>query len=89
MINLNICLSDLPKAKITEGKDGKKYVNLVLWENREPDKFGNTHSITVSKSKEEKDQPNIYVGNGKSFGAKPQAITAQEPTKSESDDLPF
>lgn len=62
MIKLSICLSDLPKEKITTAKNGKKYINLVMWENREVDKFGNTHSIQVNKK--EKEEPTIYVGNG-------------------------
>jgi len=59
MIKLSICLSDLPKEKITTAKNGKKYINLVMWE---VDKFGNTHSIQVNKK--DKDEPTIYVGNG-------------------------
>jgi len=75
MIKLSICLSDLPKEKITTAKNGKKYINLVMWENREVDKFGNTHSIQVNKK--EKEEPTIYVGNGLD---KNLAIANSQPT---------
>ena len=35
MIEISICLSDLDKSKITESKNGKKYINLVLTERKE------------------------------------------------------
>ena len=85
MINFSICLSDLPKEKITTSKNGKKYISLVMWENKEADKFGNTHSITISKSKEEKDNPTVYVGNGKDFKKVEQKVDNVSGT----DDLPF
>lgn len=89
MITLNICLSDLPKDKITTSeKNGKKYINLILWENKEPDKFGNTHNITVSKPKEST-EPTVYVGNGKEFGKLTTSAPAPTTSTSDSDDLPF
>ncbi len=99
MIKLSICLSDLPKEKFTTSeKNGKKYIDLILWENRDGvDKFGNSHSITVSKTKEEKDQPNKYVGNGKdllkkvvnvSSSSEPLPLDAK-PNANDTDDLPF
>ena len=36
MIKISICLSDLPKEKITTAGNGKKYVDLVVSERREP-----------------------------------------------------
>lgn len=65
MIKLNVCLSDLPKDKIREAKNGKKYIDLMLFEKRETGKFGETHNIAVSKS--DKTEQTIYVGSGKTL----------------------
>jgi hypothetical protein len=89
MIKLSICLSDLPKEKITTAKNGKKYINLVMWENREVDKFGNTHSIQVNKK--EKEEPTIYVGNGVDKSIVPSVPQEQVMSNVSNDlsDLPF
>jgi hypothetical protein len=91
MIKISVNLSKLPKDKITTSKTGEKWINLILWENRDGvDKFGNTHALTVSKTKEEKDEPNVYVGNGKDSSV--QATTAPNEigkSDSDNDDLPF
>jgi len=89
MIKLSICLSDLPKEKITTAKNGKKYINLVMWENREVDKFGNTHSIQVNKK--DKDEPTIYVGNGVDKSLVPASSEPAPATNNLGDDsgLPF
>jgi hypothetical protein len=74
---------------MTTSKTGEKWINLILWENKDGlDKFGNTHALSVSKTKEEKDQPNVYVGNGKdmSVGVAPVAPAIVD---SNNDDLPF
>jgi hypothetical protein len=92
MIKISVNLSKLPKEKITTSKTGEKWINLILWENKDGlDKFGNTHALSVSKTKEEKDQPNIYVGNGKdmSVGVAGVAPTAIGKSDSDNDDLPF
>ena len=69
MIVLNICLSDLPKELIHVGKNGKKYINLVCDERKEVGQYGDTHSISLSQSKEEREAktPKLYVGGGKEF----------------------
>jgi hypothetical protein len=55
----------------------KKYLNVVLWINGEPDKYGNNASIQVGLSKEEREDrvKPTYIGNlkynkGKSEGSK-------------------
>jgi hypothetical protein len=91
MIKISVNLSKLPKDKMTTSKTGEKWINLILWENKDGvDKFGNTHSLTVSKTKEEKEQPNVYVGNGKdmSVGVAPVAPAIGK-SDSDNDDLPF
>jgi hypothetical protein len=89
MIKLSICLSDLPKEKITTAKNGKKYINLVMWENREVDKFGNTHSIQVNKAS--KEETTVYVGNGLDKSLVPASSEPLAPANNSNDssDLPF
>lgn len=69
MINISLCLSDLPEEKINKGKNGKKYINLCVAARRQPDPYGNTHALWVSQTKEERDTkaPKTYVGNGKEY----------------------
>ena len=55
-INFSVCLSDLPKEWITEGKNGKKYINLQLNKKREVDQWGKTHSVTVNTWKPDKNE---------------------------------
>ena len=52
MITLSICLSDLPKEKIQTANNGKKYINLVVDKRKEEGKYGETHTLYVSQSKE-------------------------------------
>ena len=80
LINISICLSDLPKESITTfEKNGKKYINLVVDEKKEPGQYGKTHSVYVSQSKEEREAKTakVYVGHGKAvnFNANTQSST--------------
>lgn len=67
MINLNICLSDIPKDKIRTGSNGKKYLDITVSDLREIDDKGNTHKVAVRQSKEEREAktPVTYLGRGK------------------------
>ena len=69
MINISLCLSDLPKEKIKKAQNGKKYINLCIAERKSADKYGNTHTLWVSQTKEEREQniSKTYVGNGKEY----------------------
>jgi hypothetical protein len=51
---ISICLTDLPKDKITTGKNGKKYISIVVDSRKEPDQFGNDLTVYVNQSKEER-----------------------------------
>lgn len=97
-ITASICLSDIPKDHIKIGNNGKKYLSVVIAENREPDMYGNTHFIAVSQTKEERDakQKRVYLGNGKAYqpqspaAVTPEAVESMRPmTEVEADDLPF
>jgi hypothetical protein len=69
MIVTSICLSDIPKDKITISSNGKKYVNIVVDQRKEKDQYDNTHTVYMSQSKDERQAkvPKKYVGNGKEY----------------------
>lgn len=69
MIIIDICLSEVPKELITEGKNGKKYLKLVLNERKSEGKFGETHTLQLSQTKEARlaGVKPTYVGSGKAY----------------------
>ena len=89
----SICLSDIPKEKITEAKNGKKYLNLTLWVNDTADQYGNIGSIQVSQTKEQRDaqEKKQYIGNFKAPTAQaaPAQSAATPASADTNDDLPF
>ena len=66
---LDICLSDIPKDRIKEGRNGKKYLDIVVTEMRQPDNYGNDLTVYVQQTKEERQDkaPKIYIGKGKTY----------------------
>ena len=91
LYNGSICLSDIPKEKITTSeKNGKKYLNFNLWVNDAEDQYGNIGSINVSQSKEEREagQKKVYFGNIKEVK---KSETAPQSGSADTDDdlLPF
>jgi hypothetical protein len=77
LINISICLTDLPKDKIKQArKEGKNYINLCVASRKETDTYGNTHTVYVSQTKEEREAKaeKVLVGSGKEFT--PQAVTS-------------
>lgn len=95
MILLNLCLTDLPKENIIKGKNGKLYINIVVDERKEVGKFGDTHTVTLSQSKEERDakQDKVYVGSGKEIifenRDKPQHTPTISTPDSDPEEMPF
>ena len=91
--NGSICLSDIPKEKITEGKNGKKYLNVKLWVNDVPDRYENIGSIQVQQTKDEREAGNkaTYIGNFKAPAENKQVQAAENKvvTPEYSGDLPF
>jgi len=66
-VGINICLDDIPGSYIQKAKNGKRYLRLNVSPNREPDKYGNTHNLTVNTW-----QPNNTAQNAQQvFNAKP------------------
>lgn len=74
-----IDVSKIDKSKLFKGEKGN-YLDLTIWINDEPDKYGNHLSIQQSTKKEE---PKIYLGNGKAYESKPSE------SSSDNSDVPF
>lgn len=95
---ISICLSDIPKDAIRKADNNKQYVSLVVDERKEADKFGNTHTVYLSQTKEDREarKPKVYVGNGKEYHFNNNQPTQQPPTpapkvdfNADGDNLPF
>ena len=70
MIVISIALSDIPKESITTSeKNGKKYASFVIDERKQKDDYGNTHSVAMNQSKEDRadKKVKVYVGSGKEY----------------------
>ena len=96
LINCSICLSDIPADRIKLfDKNGKKYLSIVVADLREADEYGNTHSIYISQTKEEREarEKRTYIGRGKAevFNSQQPSIdeVAAMPPANFVDDLPF
>lgn len=91
LFNGSICLTDIPKDKITTSeKNGKKYLNISIWLNDDVDQYGNIGSLQVSQSKQEREsgEKKVYIGNFK----KPQSANNAATPDTFTDDnsgLPF
>jgi hypothetical protein len=68
-------LSKIDKARINNHENGGKYYNFVLIERKEPGKFGETHIVVESVTKEERSQgiKGKIVGNATDRDKKPPA----------------
>jgi hypothetical protein len=61
----SICVSDIDKSKLTQAKNGKLYLSVDIWINDQADNYGNTGSISIRQSKEEREAKTkkVYIGN--------------------------
>lgn len=95
LINLSICLSDIPKDRIKIANNGKKYLAITVQDLREADEYGNTHSLYCTQTKEAREakEKRTYIGRGKEFvfqSARPSVEQVAElPVAEDIDDLPF
>ena len=58
-IGISLCVSDIPREWIKQGKNGKKYLSLNLCERKGgADRFGNTHGLEINtwKPEQKKDE---------------------------------
>jgi hypothetical protein len=94
LISVSICLSDIPKSKIKEAKNGKKYVNIVVAKRKEVSQYDETHTVFISQDKDERaaNVDKIYIGGGKEF-TQSASVTVEAvetmPLAEDLSDLPF
>ncbi len=86
-----INLSKIDKNLIVSDNKGNKCIWVDILEKKEPDQYGNTHTLTLYNNEK---RETIYLGNFKpqEFGAAGPATQAQQQAVKESagnDDLPF
>ena len=99
MINISICVSDIPKESITTSeKNGKKYLNLVVTPKKETDQYGNTHGVHIGQTKDQREAKadKVWIGNGKEYIFQDNQNTTNAPSQgstqpapSAENDLPF
>jgi hypothetical protein len=86
LIEVSLCISDIPKEWIFEYQ-GKKYLKIKVQKKREPDQYGKTHSVEINTFKPE---PKTNVQKYAESQKKPmseQIVNA--PDDNPADDLPF
>jgi len=83
----SICVSDIPKEKLTQAKNGKLYLNIDIWINADVDQYGNIGSVSVRQSKEQREakEKKTYIGNFK----KSELRQPDAPAADILSDLPF
>ena len=80
-------------SAVTIAANGKKYLNVIVWDKDEKDQYGNDCSIQIN-SKEGANEAKVYLGNGRIYGnaantTPSPAATVGAPQAAASDDLPF
>lgn len=63
----SICLDDIPEAQKRKGKNGKQYINIVIAKRQKVSQYGETHTIYMSQSEEERNAklPKHFIGGCK------------------------
>ena len=71
MIRIKINLAKIDQTAVFEGKNGARYVDLTLMENKQGlDQYGNTHMCVQDLGKERRlaGEKGPILGNGKTIG---------------------
>ena len=74
LITAKIDVKKIVKALLFEGKKGT-YLDLIIWINDKPDQYGNDISI---QQRTGKDDPKIYLGEGKFYVKKDNPIADKQ-----------
>ena len=86
LIFAKIDVAKIDKERLFEGKKGT-YLDLTIWINDKPDKYGNDISIQQSTKK---DEDKIYLGDGKFYEPKEKTEEVKPDESKEVDkNLPF
>lgn len=97
-ISVGICVTDIPKSAIKVADNGKKYINIVVASRQNEGKYGETHTVYMSQSKEEREakMEKCYIGSGKAYQPKAASPVTTESieqmpaiSEEEASDLPF
>lgn len=82
MIKIKLDVTKIDKSRLYKGAKGT-YLDLVVYENEQPDNYGNDFSVKQDCTKEDRDNgvKMPYIGNGKRIGQKaaPQRTTRNIP----------
>ena len=95
IITLKIDVTKIDKARLFEGKNGAKYLDITRLENRDgQDRYGNDFMVVQSVTKEEREsgKRGPILGNGKIIGGKNQPTKTSAPAKpphETGEDVPF
>lgn len=91
LINLSICLSDIPKDRIKKASNGKLYVGLTIRKRKEKDQYEQDIYSFISQTKEEREAKadKVYTGNGRYIEFYESIDEMKDPSVSDTDDLPF
>jgi len=94
---MSICLSDIPKERITKyEKNGKLYLNLQTFDYDQPDQYGNDFSVSITPNKAEQEAKKngekilrVFLGNGKIWEEQGMRELTKKEVEQIEDDLPF
>ena len=94
IITVKIDIKKLDMSRVFRAQSGAEYLDLVLFPNREPGRYGDTHIVKQSATKEERDARTQLpiVGNAteRTQQASTQAKPAPKPAPApENDEVPF
>lgn len=67
MYLISIEADKIDQNDLKQTSSGKKFLNLVMTKMQQPDQYGNTHTVYLSQSKEQREQkaPKKYIGKAK------------------------
>jgi hypothetical protein len=96
LISGSIDVTKIDKTRLIKGEKGT-YLNIDIWINDEPDKYGNHVSISMRQSKEEREAKTskTYIGNGKKVlgwdgePSKPKPSYTPRQQDDNGDEIPF
>ena len=91
MILLKLNLSKIPKDKIFNADSGAKYLDVVVFQRDIPTDWGDTLTVSISKTKEEREagEQTIYIGSERELGQSQGQSQKKISTENSGDGLPF
>lgn len=92
MIVISIAQEDIEWKPVQTKSGLKHYASLVIDKRKEKDQYENTHTVSLSQSKEQRAEKakKQYVGNGKEYSfEKKEYSNSVNQQESEDSDLPF